>query len=72
MRKGDSASRYGFTVRSSWFNMSSINANQGLTAECPCGGENPQGFHPFLNPILVGRSAGADRARTIPDWGEDE
>jgi hypothetical protein len=38
----------------------------------PAGGENPLGFHPFVNfiPILAEESAdGILPAVTMPDWG---
>ncbi|MDR1230396.1 MAG: hypothetical protein LBK61_03220 [Spirochaetaceae bacterium] len=37
-----------------------------LTADCPAGGENPQGFHPFAkpSPILAEESA-AGRQNTV-------
>ncbi|MDR1230309.1 MAG: hypothetical protein LBK61_02785 [Spirochaetaceae bacterium] len=38
-----------------------------LAADCPAGGENPQGFHPFVNlsPILAGNQ------RSAPAGGEN-
>ncbi|MDR1230577.1 MAG: hypothetical protein LBK61_04145, partial [Spirochaetaceae bacterium] len=35
-------------------------------AECPAGGENPLGFHPFANPILAENQRRAGRA---PPYG---